>query len=105
MSKFLAEWNRRYRFEHGLFCPHCGQEYVVEVCDGDGDLVSLYGSEGSIEVECKNPECGETFHVVEHVERTYTSRFSVGWSCEDEGKATFEHQKARHEEPKPFPGE
>lgn len=51
-----------------IWCPHCGAEYR----DDDHHLVSYYGEDPPLHVDCG--ECEKSFYVKEIVVRTFESR-------------------------------
>lgn len=60
------EWEKKYKEEHQIKCPHCG--YVLEGED-TYPFISLYGEDSEGEAECSS--CDRVFFVREHVDRTW----------------------------------
>lgn len=78
-----------YHHERKIWCPHCGEEYNFEPCDGDGALVTYWGEGPAIERECSNEDCEKTFYVTEHVDRTFTTGLTDSRTLENEAAAHF----------------
>ena len=58
------------RLDRKVVCPHCFSD--IEYLDDPEffiDLITIYGDDGPVEVEC--PNCEKSFYVNEIVDRSY----------------------------------
>ena len=54
----------------GVACPHCGEKYKADLCDGDEALVTYWGEFNVVTVTCR--ECDRDFELCEHVVRSWS---------------------------------